>query len=65
MTLSNYSSVVVKNLNLQNFIAQQTEIDFNDVYVLRAGYTMNFHNLDSIEYHKIILEEKRNGSYIQ
>lgn len=65
MTLSNYSGVVVKYLNFQNFIAQQTEIDFDDVYVLRTGYTMNFHNLDSIEYHKIILEEKRNGSYIQ
>ena len=64
MALCNYSGDVVKNLNLQNFIAQQLEIEFDDVYVLRAGYTMNFHNFDSIEYHKIILGEKRNESYI-
>ena len=57
MALCNYSGVIAKNLNLHNFIAQQLEIDFNDVYVLHVGYTVNFHDLDSIECHRIILEE--------
>ena len=37
MALCYYSVVIVKNLNLHNFIAQQLERDFNDVYVLRLG----------------------------
>lgn len=63
MALCNYSGVIFKNWNLHNFIAQQLEIDFNDVYVLRVGYTTNFHDLDAIDYHRIIREEKRNGTY--
>ena len=41
MALCNYSGTVVNSLNLQNFQTQQLEIDFNDVYVLRVGYTTN------------------------
>ena len=37
MALCNYSGVIVKNLHLHNFIAQQLEIDFNDVYVYVFG----------------------------
>ena len=57
MALCYYSGVIVKNLDLHNFIAQQLEIDFNNVYVLRVGYTINFHDLDSTEFHRIIPEE--------
>ena len=63
MALCNYSGTVVKSLNLQNFESQPLEIDCNDVYILRVGYTTNFYDLDRIQDHKIILEEKRNGSY--
>ena len=41
MALCNYSRTVVNSLNLQNFQTQRLEIDFNDVYVLRVGYTTN------------------------
>lgn len=40
MALCNYSGTVAK--------FQQLEIDFNDVYVLRVGYTTNFYDFDSI-----------------
>ena len=63
MALCNYSGTVVKSLNSQNFESQPLEIDCNDVYILRVGYTTNFYDLDRIQDHKIILEEKRNGSY--
>ena len=27
-------------------------------------YTLNFHDFDSIEFHRIMLHEKLNGSYV-
>ena len=64
-SLSNYSSHIQETFNPPtNFQSNQLEIDF-DGYVKKVGLIDKFIDIDSLEFHKILLEEKRNGSYIE
>ena len=64
-SLSNYSSPIQETFNPPtNFQSNQLEIDF-DGYVKKVGLIDKFIDIDSLEFHKILLEEKRNGSYIE
>ena len=65
MALSNYSSHVSETFSPPvNFQSTQLEIDF-DGFVNKIGLTDRFIDVNSIEHHRIILEEKRNGSYLE
>ena len=65
MALSNYSSHVSETFSPpSNFQSRQLEIDY-EVYVNKIGFTDRFIDIDDLEFHRITLEEKRNGSYIE
>ena len=62
MALSNYSSHISETFSPPvNFC--QLEIDY-EVYVNKIGFTNRFIDVNSLEHHRIMLEEKRNGSYL-
>ena len=64
-SLSNYSSHVQETFVAPvNFQSIQLEIDY-DGYVKKVGLINKFIDIDSLEFHKINLEEKRNGSYLE
>ena len=64
MALSNYSSHVSETFSPPvNFQSRQLEIDY-EVYVNKIGFTNRFIDVNSLEHHRIMLEEKRNGSYL-
>ena len=65
IALCNYSSRVVESRQPPvNFMSNQFEIDY-DSHVIRVGFIDTFLDVDSLEFHRISLEEKRNGSYFQ
>ena len=61
MSLSNYSSHISETFRQPvNFQSNQLEIDYGGI-VNKFGLTDRF--INSLEHHRIMLEEKRNGSY--
>ena len=65
MALSNYNSHVNQTLGRPiNFQSNQFEIDY-DGFVNKIGLVDNFIDVDSLDFHRILLEEKRNGSYLE
>ena len=61
--ISNYSSEIVANV-VSHSSNQKFEF-LNQVGVIeKFMYSPNFYDTDSIEYHKILLQEKLNGSYV-
>ena len=65
MALSNYSSHVSETFNPPvNFQSRQFEIDY-DGFVNKIGFKYHFIDVNSLEHHRIMLEEKRNGSYFE
>ena len=55
-------------LTLSSALASQSTYTFRifseDAVIYRVMYTPNFHDFDSIEFHRIMLQEKLNGSYV-
>ena len=65
MALSNYNAHVTKTLSRAiNFQSNQFEIDY-DGFVNKIGLIDKFIDINSLEFHRILLEEKRNGSYLE
>ena len=65
MALSNYSAHVSQTFNPpDNFQTRYFKIDYF-TYVNKIGFTDRFIDVNSIEHHRIMLEEKRNGSYLE
>ena len=65
MALSNYSSHISETFNPpSNYQSRQLEIDY-EAYVNKIGLIDQFIDVDSLVFHRIILEEKRNGSYLE
>ena len=64
MALCNYSSRVEKTIAKDIDSHRAVRFDY-DVYVNKIGFIKSFSNVDSDEYHKITLEEKKNGTYFQ
>ena len=59
MALSNYPSHVSKTFNPPvNFRSRQLEIDY-DAYVNKIGFTEQFIDVNSMTFHRIMLEEKK------
>ena len=61
--ISNYSSELVCPV-VRYSSNQKFEFLNQDGYIFNFMYSPNFYDTDSVEYHKIILQEKINGSYI-
>ena len=61
--ISNYSSEIVANV-VSHSSNQKFEFLNQDGVIEKFMYSPNFYDDDSIEYHKILLQEKLNGSYI-
>ena len=63
-SISNYSGT----LTLSSALASQSTYTFRifseDATVYQIMYTPNFYDLDSLEFHRIMLQEKLNGSYV-
>ena len=65
MALSNYNAHINQTLSRPiNFQSSQFEIDY-DGFVNKIGLVDKFIDVDSLEFHRILLEEKRNGSYLE
>ena len=61
--ISNYSVEIVANV-VSHSSNQKFEFLNQDTEIYKFMYSPNFYDTDSIEYHKIILQEKLNGNYI-
>ena len=64
MALSNYSAhvnqVIPRSINSQS---DQFEIDYLG-FVNKIGFVDKFIDIDSLDFHRILLEEKRSGTYL-
>ena len=64
MALSNYithvNQAIPRSINSQS---DQFEIDYLG-FVNKIGFVGKFIDIDSLDFHRILLEEKRNGSYL-
>ena len=63
-SISNYSGT----LTLSSTLASQGNYTFRifseDTVIYRVMYSPNFYDLDSSEFHTILVQEKLNGSYV-
>ena len=66
ISLSNYSSHVNQSFVAPvNFQTRQFGIEFDGGFVKKIGLVDKFIDIDTLEFHQIILEEKRNGGYLE
>ena len=63
-SISNYSGTLTISSELASQNNYTFRISSEDATIYKIMYTPNFHDLDSHEFHQIILQEKLNGSYI-
>ena len=64
VSISNYSSTLT--IPAVNYNANQRwKFTTEDGILLRLTYSPNFYDTDSEQYHKVMLQEKLNGSYIE
>ena len=72
-SISNHSGTLTKfNFNistsLSSTLTSQSTHTFRifseDTVIYRVTYTPNFHDFDSLEFHRIMLQEKLSGSYV-
>ena len=64
MALSNFSTHINYSLSRSiNFQSNQFEIDYLG-FVNKVGFIDKFIDIDSLDFHRILLEEKRSGSYL-
>ena len=61
--ISNYSAEIIANL-VSHSSNQKFEFLNQDGVIEKFMYSSNFYDNDSVQYHKIMLQEKLNGSYI-
>ena len=64
MALSNFSTHINYSLSRSiNYQSNQFEIDYLG-FVNKMGFVDKFIDIDSLDFHRILLEEKRSGSYL-
>ena len=64
LNLSNYSANLVANIS-RNSVNNQFDLYFQDSVIEKFMYSPKFYDIDNLEFHQIMLQEKLNGSYIQ
>ena len=63
-SISNHSGTLTLSSALTSQSTYTFRIFSEDTVIYRVMYTPNFHDFDSIEFHRIMLQEKFNGSYV-
>ena len=63
-SISNHSGTLTLSSTLTSQSTYTFRIFSEDTVIYRVMYTPNFHDFDSIEFHRIMLQEKLDGSYI-
>ena len=63
-SISSYSGTLTISSELASQSNYTFRISSEDATIYKIMYAPNFHDLDSHEFHQIILQEKLNGSYI-
>ena len=63
-SISNHSGTLTLSSTLTSQSTYTFRIFSEDTVIYRVMYTPNFHDFDSIEFHRIMLQEKVNGSYV-
>ena len=61
--ISNYNSILSLSI-VRYSIEQEFEFTTQDGVISKIMYSPNFYDDDSEQYHKVMLQEKLNGSYI-
>ena len=64
VSISNHSAALTLNSTLTSQSNYTFRIFSEDAVIYRVMYTPKFHDFDSIEFHRIMLQEKLNGSYV-
>ena len=63
-SISNYSSIQTQSQICQLWITEKSKLFSEDAVIHKVMYSPNYYNFDSEQYHKIMIQEKLNGSYI-
>ena len=63
VNISNYSADLIVN-TARRSANSQFEFRHQEGVIERFMYSPKFYDIDSLEYHQIMLQEKLNGSYI-
>ena len=63
VSISNYSSTLTIPAVQKSFL-QQFDFTTEDGVLNKLMYSPNFYDTDSVQYHKVMLQEKLNGSYV-
>ena len=63
-SISNYASTLTKFSNYASRNNYRFEIFSQDAVIYKVMHTSNFHDFDSMQFHKIMLQENLNGSYV-
>ena len=63
-SISNHSGTLTLSSALTSQSTYTFRIFSEDTVIYRVMYTPNFHDFESIEFHRIMLQEKLNGSYV-
>ena len=63
VAISNYSAKLTINTAI-NFLDHNFVFKTEDGVIKKYMYSPNFYDFDSEQYHRIMLQEKLNGSYI-
>ena len=61
--ISNYSAILSLPV-VRYTINQEFEFTTEDGELSKIMYSPNFYDIDSEQYHKVLLQEKLNGSYV-
>ena len=63
-SISNYSATLTLNSALSSQSNYTFRISSDDAVIHKVMYSTNFFDLDSVQFHTIMMQEKLNGSYI-
>ena len=63
-SISNHSATLTRGSTLTSQSTYTFRIFSEDTVIYRVMYTPNFYDLDSHEFHQIIMKEKLSGSYV-
>ena len=63
-SVSNYSATLTLSSALASQSTYTFRISSEDAVIYRVVYSPNFYDLDSHEFHTILVQEKLNGSYV-
>ena len=63
-SISNYSATLTQQSSLLAIHDYKVKIFAEDAVIHKVMYSPNFYDFDSVQYHKIMIQEKLNGSYI-